>query len=156
MLAFIANLFFKIGLSTIGDSFFKPFLAHLDTTAKVDGEKFKNATGADRDVALAQVQATVAAAHDRAGMRVTQWLIALALAPPLLHQGMVFLDSTPFPCLDWSAWLPAITSHPVGSWRVPKAPPPYDDREWQMICSLLGIQAAVQTGLGALRMLVKR
>lgn len=156
MLELIANLFFKVGLSTIGNSFFKPFLAHLDATAKIDGEKFKDATGADREVAIAQVQATVAAAHDRAGMRVTQWLIAIALLPPLLHSGMVYLDSSPFPGLDWSAWVPTITPHVIGSWHVPKAPPPYDEREWLMISALLGIQSATMTGLGALRMLAKR
>ncbi len=147
MLEIIANLFFKVGLSTIGDSFFKPFLAHLDSIAQVDADKFKTATGADRDVAIAQTQAAVAAYHDRAGMKVTQWLIAIALLPPLMHSGAVYLDTTPF-------WTPH-GAHVVGSWDVPKAPAPYDEREWLMISSLLGIQAAAMTGLGALRMLKK-
>ena len=115
----------------------------------------------DNDTArtVAALQASAAAWHDRAdllkGLRVTQWLIAAALIPPLLHQGMIYFDSSPFPYLAFEPW-PALKLHVTGSWHVPKAPPPYDDREWQMIASLLGIQTAL-SGVGlALRLFGRR
>lgn len=147
------SLFFKIGLKAFGENFFKPFLAHLDTTARLDVDKFKQATGADRDVAMAQTQAYVSAWHDRVdllkGMKATQYLIIFALAPALIHQGMIYLDSS-F-CNDklhQCMWLGQQLGMP---WRVPPAPPPYDDREWQMIASLLGINTAMGLGIGAIR-----
>jgi hypothetical protein len=92
------------------------------------------------------------------GLKVTQWLIAAALIPPIVHQGMIYLDSCPFPYVWWFAtdWLPSINMHVQGSWAVFKAPPPYDDREWQMIASLLGIQATVTALMTGLRIVASR
>ena len=42
----------------------------------------------------------------------------------------------------------------MGSWSVVKAPPPYDDREWQMIASLLGIQGTLTVASAGLRILL--
>lgn len=88
------------------------------------------------------------------GLKVTQWLLVAALAPPLLHQGMIFLDSTPFPYV-WFDWWPGVHMHDVGSWKVPQAPKPYDEREWLMIASLLGIQTGVGIASAILK-LVRR
>lgn len=115
-----------------------------------EAAKFKAAVGADRDVAVAQLEASAKVYHDRVdllkGMKITSWLIAIALIPPLYHQGLVFLDSCPF-----FLWYP----HVVGSWDVPKLPGVYAEREWLMISSLLGIQAASTTAMSAIRYLRK-
>ena len=115
----------------------------------------------DNDTArtVAALQAGAAAWHDRAdllkSLRVTQWLVAAALIPPLLHQGMIYFDSSPFPVLAFEPW-PSIRMHVTGSWQVPKAPPPYDDREWQMIAALLGIQTALSGAGTVLRLFGRR
>ena len=68
---------------------------------------------------------------------------------------MIYFDSAPSSYLAFEPW-PALKLHVTESWHVPKAPPPYDDREWQMIASLLGIQTAL-SGVGlALRLFGRR
>jgi len=111
-----------------------------------DTAKLASAIGAERDVAVAQLQASAAAYHDRAAMLAGLWwvhaLIAAVLAPPIWHQGLVILDSCPWlPGFD--GLLPAVVPHPVGSWRVAALPGAYADHEWQLIMSLLGIQSAL-------------
>ena len=94
--------------------------------------------GAEASVDVAAIQASQQAYQERVslmrGMWITQWLLAFALLPPIIHQGAVYLDSVPF-------------YHIVGSWHVPSAPKPYDDREWSMICALLGIQTGLAVGI---------
>lgn len=122
----------------------------IKTLSDNDTARFQAAVGADKEVAIAHIQAAGDAWSKRVdllkSMRVTQWLIAAALIPPLIHQGAIYLDTTPFPYFN----LFSIETHVVGSWRVPKAPPPYDEREWLMISALLGIQSLVGVGMGAL------
>ena len=69
----LASLFFKVGLGALGDAFFKPFLAHLDTAAKIDADKFKEATGAERDVIIAQTQASASAYHEQMQLNALRW-----------------------------------------------------------------------------------
>jgi len=122
-----------------------PLLGYLGKLSDNDTARFKAATGADRDVLVAQLQANAAAWHDRAamlsGLRVTQWLIFAALAPALYHQALVFLDSCPFFGIPYFA-------HAQGSWRVAALPGPYGEREWSLIASLLGIQTGL-VGIGS-------
>jgi hypothetical protein len=89
------------------------------------------------------------------GLKVTQWLLVAALFPPLLHQGMIFLDSTPFPYIWFDTFWPAFHMHDIGSWKVPQAPGAYHEREWLMIASLLGIQTGVGIASAILK-LVRR
>src|SRR5215471_1798737 len=116
---------------------------YLGKLSDNDTARFEAQVGANKDVAIAAMQTSANVYHDRVdllkGMRATQWLLIAALLPPILHQGMVFLDSTPFPFL----WYDGVGIHSVGSWKVPKAPAPYDEREWSMIASLLGIQTGL-------------
>jgi hypothetical protein len=121
-----------------------------------DTAKLTGAIGAERDVAVAQMQASAAAWHDRAAMLSGLWwvhgLIAAVLAPAIWHQGLVILDSCPWlPGFD--GLLPAIAPHRVGSWRVAALPGAYADHEWQLIMSLLGIQSALVGGGSFLRWL---
>jgi hypothetical protein len=89
------------------------------------------------------------------GLKVTQWLLVAALFPPLLHQGMIFLDSTPFPYIWFDTFWPAFHMHDIGAWKVPQAPGAYHEREWLMIASLLGIQTGVGIASAILK-LVRR
>jgi hypothetical protein len=90
------------------------------------------------------------------GMWVTQWLIAAALIPPLTHQGMIYLDTSPFPYVWVDGWFLAIKMHVIGSWGVPQAPGDFHAREWAMIASLLGIQGALTVASTALRIFGRR
>jgi hypothetical protein len=113
-----------------------------------DAAKLKAAIGADTTVAVTQLQTesrvTEARFNYLGGMWITQWLIAAALIPPIVHSGMIYLDSSP---IFW---------HVVGSWSVPPAPSPYGEREWLMISALLGISTVATTGLGITRMFMRR
>ena len=126
------------------------------TRDTLDADKFKAATGADRDVAVAQIQGNAAAWHDRVDLyksaRSLQFLIVLTLIWPIMHQSMIYLDSSlcnsqakrEHECL----FVGRILGMP---WQIAKAPSPYDEREWLMIASLLGINTALGLGIGALR-----
>lgn len=123
-----------------------------------DTTKLTTAIGAEKDVAIAQMQASAAAYHDRAAMLYGLWwvhvLIAATLAPAIWHEGLVLLDSCPWlPGID--GLLPSMLPHQVGSWRVAALPAPYADHEWQLIMSLLGIQSALVGGGSFLRWLHK-
>jgi hypothetical protein len=135
----LASLFFKVGLGTLGDAFFKPFLAHLDTAAKIDADKFKQATGAERDVVLAQMQANSAAFHEqqqlaalRWGWWGTRWLLVAAALPPIVHSGAVYLDST----------------FRFG-WAIARAPGVYEGQELTIIAAVVGYQLG-QTAIAGL------
>jgi len=134
----------------------KTILGYFDKASDAKVAQITALSKADRDVAVAQLQAAASTYHDRVdmlkSMRITQWLIAFALIPPLLHQGMIFLDSTPFPFLWWDG----IQMHTIGIWQVPHAPAPFEEREWQMIASLLGIQTVFALGLGLTKMILRR
>ena len=86
-------------LPLLGNSFLKPVLDYLSTRQNVDLEKFKAATGAERDVLIAQLQAEVAANANRRAMAsmffgwwLTRWLIGVMLACAVAHQCAVFLE----------------------------------------------------------------
>ncbi len=130
------------------------------------------AAWANKDIATVQAQASAATALGTAGItadgetsrawlammasfRVTQWLIAGALVPPIVHSGMVYLDSCPFPYLWGEGWWPTVLMHQVGSWHVPAAPGRYADQEWDAIKQLLGIQGGMAGALGVLHWLKK-
>lgn len=130
---------------------------YLGKLSDNDTAKVTAAVGADAEVAKEQIRASATAFHDRVDLiksvKLMQWLIAAALVPPIMHSGAVYLDSTPFLYLGWDSILPHFAFHEQGSWAVVKAPPPYDEREWQMIASLLGIQSVATIGLGALKLI---
>ncbi len=108
---------------------------------------------------VAELQANTAIWHDRVDLiksvKLIQILIALALLPPIIHQGAIYLDSTPFPYLAWDTWWWRWTLHDQGSWKVVRAPAPYDEREWVMISSLIGIQSGLTIAMGWLTKLGK-
>lgn len=101
---------------------------------------------------VAELKADVSIFHDRVDLiksvRLVQILLAMAMLPPILHQGSIYLDSTPFPFLLWDGLLPSWHVHVQGSWHVTKAPPPYDEREWLMVSTLLGIQSGLSIAAG--------
>jgi hypothetical protein len=115
----------------------------------------QHAIGAERDVVVAQLQASAAAYHDRSAMLAGMWwahvLIVAALAPPIWHQSLVMLDSCPLLPGLADGWVPWIVPHQVGSWRVAALPGAYVDHEWQVIMS----QSALIGGGSFLRWLHK-
>lgn len=115
--------------------------------------KLQTAIGADKEVAIAQLTAQAQAYQTRTdllkGMSVTQWLITAAMLPPIYHMGGVFLDSCPF------FFLPYFT-HTVGSWDFVALPKPYDQYEWLLVSSLLGIQSGLTVGMGFAKALILR
>jgi hypothetical protein len=130
---------FRLLLPLLGNSILKPVLDYLTARQNVDLEQFKAATGAERDVLLAQLQAEVAANAQRAAMAstffgwwLTRWLIGIMLACAIAHQCAVFLDSL--------CWVTAARPHGGCGFGFPKLPPPYDEREWLLISTLFGIQ----------------
>ena len=115
--------------------------------------RLQSAMNADKEVAIAQLQAHAQAYQTRVdllkGMKVTQWLIAAAMIPPIYHMGGVFLDSCPFFVLPYF-------SHTVGTWKFVELPKPYDQYEWLLVSSLLGIQTGLTVGMGFVKALVLR
>lgn len=109
-----------------------------------DTARLLSGVTADKEIATKQLEVAAQTYHDKIGMGVTQWLMAAALIPPIVHMGAVIMDSVPFPF------------HKVGSWGVPSPPAPYDAYEWQMVASLLGIQTALTLGLGLTKALLRR
>lgn len=153
--SWIASALVKIGGSTIVNIFLKPIFDFIIKSKDIDLEKFKAKVGVERDVLVTALGAEVKANKDNrnfyAGMKATQWLIVIALLPPILHSGAIFLDST-F-CNDKLHQCMRIGEMLGMPWRVPPAPPPYDDREWLMISTLLGVQTMLAGAMGWLRYL---
>lgn len=115
--------------------------------------KLQTAIGADKEVAIAQMQANAQAYQTRSdllkGSKLTQWLLAGALLPPLFHSGGVYLDSCPF-------FLIPYFPHVIGSWNFVALPAPYDQYEWLLISSLLGINTGLTVGMGLAKTLILR
>lgn len=165
MLAFLGpiGLFLKIGMSLLGgggiQGIVQTVTSHLDKLNDNETKKFEIGVGAEKEVKIAELQAGAQSWHDRVdllkGLKLTSFLIAMALIPPLYHQAGVFLDSCPFFIAPWfDGWyFHIVLPHKIGSWNFVKLPPPYDEREWQLIASLLGIQTTAATIMGAVRYL---
>jgi len=107
---------------------------------------------AEGTVDVASIQAAASNYQTRAkmlsSMKITQYLIAAALLPPIYHMGGVFLDSCPFFGIPYWA-------HQVGSWKFIALPKPYDTYEWSLVASLLGIQTGLAVGINLIGSLFK-
>lgn len=129
-----------------------PMVSIIGKLSDNDTAKISAAIQGAVTTGVAQTQATESAWETRekmlAGMKVTQWLIAAALIPPLYHQAGVFFDSCPF-------FLIPQLAHYVGSWKFAALPGAYADSEKQLIFSLLGIQSGVTVAASFLRYLHK-
>ena len=122
----------------------------VDTSKIADTVKFCTATVAERDVAVARMQADSQAYQTRVsllrGMFWLQVVLLLAYAGPVWHSLLVYLDSCPFlPLFTFEHWF-ELAPHVVGSWHVPLLPGKYGNEEWQAIASLLGIQTTAVGG----------
>lgn len=68
-----------------------------------------------------------------------RWLTYLIIVPPSLHMAAVFLDTT-FSFIDW---------------KVPSAPPPFDEWGGAIVLSFVGAKAFVGAAVGAARQFKK-
>ncbi|MCS3725517.1 hypothetical protein [Bradyrhizobium betae] len=107
--------------------------------------------GAGRDVDLAQINANLATMHEQAALATlrwgwwgTRWLMLAAALPPVIHSGMVYLDSCPF----W--W------HDVGSWGVARAPGVYEGQELSIIATVVGVLTVQTIGGGIVSAIIKK
>lgn len=157
-MSWIIGLILKIGGSGIINAVLEPIFNFIVKNKNIDLAKFQTKVGIERDVLLGAMQAEIMGNAQRLqyyqGMRATQYLICLALIPAIIHQSAIFLDSTFCNdqlkvCTQIGLWLGM-------PWRVPKAPAPYDEREWLMIASLLGIQTGLAAGMGILRAILNK
>ena len=142
-MGFIMNFLGSGIIKMFGNSILGPILDRLNKKTDSELEHFKTAVGAERDVLIANLQASIAANESRAQLLAIQWgrpeiriIIMMTALPCCLHFGAVMLDSLP--------WF----GHVVGSWRVPKLPSPYDTYQWIVLQSFF-ILAPVQVGVGA-------
>lgn len=106
---------------------------------------------AGRDVDLAQINANLATVHAQAELAAlrwgwwgTRWLMVAAALPPVIHSGMVYLDSCPF----WG--------HAVGSWGVARAPGVYEGQELSIIATVVGVLTVQTIGGGIVSAITKR
>lgn len=155
----------KILLSALGGgglpamvSTFTKYLQNKDNEATKRLEIEANTT---KDVVVEKMHADTATFHDRVNllkrMRFTQIVLFMALFFPVLHQSMIYFDSSmcnatakrQHECL----WVGRQLGMP---WQVAKAPDPYADREWQIIAALLGIQTGISVGVGFMSLLRKK
>jgi len=126
-----------------------------------DTKKLEKAIGADKDVALAQLQTAHQTYQTRTdflkGLRITQWLLAGALVPPLYNAGMIYLDATPFFYIWFDGFFPVLKQHVIHSWHaVPLTDPKFLELQLDMIKSLLGIQGGLTVGMGFAKALMRR
>ena len=102
--------------------------------SNIELQGFTTAAGVD----LAAYQAWLSAQVETNRMKLAQnawWgaklIIMIAGVPAATHFGAVFADSLPF------------FGHVVGSWGIPKVPPPYDGYEWAVVQSFFIIAPAM-------------
>lgn len=138
-MGFFLSLFTGPVISVFGNALVKPLLDFLGAKTNADAEKFTAQVGADRDVAVATLQAHVAAAEDAKEVSMLRWgwwgeryLLLAAALPPVIHSGAVYLDST----------------FRFG-WNVPRAPGVYEGQELTIIASVVGY-SVIKSGFGAM------
>ena len=95
--------------------------------------EFAAASGAEKDVLVARMQADSQAYQARVslyrGMFWLQFALLATYVGPLWHSMLVYLDSCPFlPLFTWEHWF-ELAPHVVGSWHVPVLPGNYCTEE---------------------------
>jgi hypothetical protein len=108
----------------------------------VELEGFSTGAAEDTERYMAYLAASVE--MNRMKMAQNSWwgaklIIMIAGLPAAIHFGAVMLDSVPFPTLAF--W--EIASHPVGSWGIPRLPPPYDGYQWAIVQSFFLVMPAM-------------
>lgn len=126
----------------------------------VDLAKYQTSAGVSGTVVTTVLQTEAASTQARfdllKGLWITQWLIALALLPPIVHSGLVYIDSSCPASWGWGA-VTALGKQLGGcGLGIEKAPAPYDDREWLMISALLGISSGVTLAASLIKGLARR
>lgn len=124
-------------VSLFGNAILKPVLAHLQHKTDAEVEKLKVATGAEKEIALASLTATIQANAQRLALATEFRILVYAIALPyVLHSGAVMLDST-F----------------AFGWSVPTAPGQFATYEREILLSFFVLQPTMTIAKGAARWL---
>lgn len=114
------------GVGSAVSGILAPVFGYMTTARNDDLSGFQAGSVADKDVAIATINAQVEIAQAKASANLWWGARLLFLAGafgPVAHFTAVFLDSVP------------LFGHPVGSWGVPRVPAPYDYDEGQIVLS---------------------
>lgn len=135
------------------------FLDVMVQKANVSLEGFKAGANVDLEAYKAHMNAQIEINRMRLAQQ-SWWgaklIILMAGVPASMHMASIFLDTIPFPTLSFGAWyVPEFVAHQIGSWRVPKLPPPYDAYESQIVLSFFLVMPAM-TGINALAQWLNR
>jgi len=116
-------------------------LGHRKDMATIDLEAFQGGTKADVAKFTAYLDFTLE--NNRLKLAQNAWwgakaIIMICAGSCAFHFAAVMFDSVPF-------WIPLLMSdaHVVGSWRIPKPPPPYDDYQGKIILSFFLVAPAM-------------
>ena len=113
-------------LGGIGSGILAPILGYFTTARNDDLAGFQSGVTADKDVAIATINARIQIAQLQASTNLwwgARLIILFVAGCCAAHFGAVMLDTTP------------LFGHIVGSWSVPKLPAPYDQYESEILLS---------------------
>ena len=114
------------GIGSVVSGILAPIFGYMTTARNDDLSGFQSGVGADKDVAIATINAQVEMVQAKASANMWWGARLLFLAGafgPVVHFTAVFLDSVP------------LFGHAVGSWAIPRLPGPYDGYEGQIVLS---------------------
>jgi hypothetical protein len=119
----------------------KSFLGYQEKKLDTNLDGFKTAAGIDSAAYSAYLQAMVQVNGQKLAANAwwgAKMIIFTAGWTASLQFAAIMLDSMPF-------WIPILMSapHAVGSWGVPKPPPPYDDYQRQILLSFFIVMPAM-------------
>jgi hypothetical protein len=119
---------------------------HLNKKVAAELDGFK--VGTEADTARLKVYLEANAENNRLKAAQNGWwgaklIILSAGLPAALHMGAIFADTIPFPYLASEGWWPVLTTHVVGSWRIPALPQPYDGYQWAIVQSFFLVLPAM-------------
>ena len=114
------------GVTSVLNSILAPVLGYFTTARNDDLAGFEEGAKQDAATYQAYLAATIQMAQIKASQNTwfgARLIILLTAGSASLHFTAIMLDSLP------------IFGHAVGSWSVPKLPPPYDGYEWTLLQS---------------------
>lgn len=132
-------MFWNLILKVFGGGLLDKLADIYKQKTNTDLDRYKTGVDADKHIIMKQIEADIearklASASRKAdrGSLWTVWMVPAGFGISLLHYSAVILDSLP------------LFGHDVGSWAIPKLPPPYDSMQSAIILSAFGIVGATR------------